>query len=183
MSVERKIVVRAMVKIWEEPKARRRYLWVWCESKGNSRNVAMVKKVVPSSLKWGQRAIDIERKFLGHSRRKLQRVLAIGRVEGRVLGETSEGKGKIKAIARLEHRERGEEGGKPEKARRPRKAIACVIRLSPTCKPRGNHQKREGHSLWDRWVSQRGKERLDHSPYMCHVRERERLLRGKCIKW
>ena len=61
--------------------------------------------------------------------------------------ETSKGRGRIKAIASIEKREREQEGGKPEKARSSRKAIAWVIWLSPTCKQRGNYQEGESHSL------------------------------------
>jgi hypothetical protein len=57
---------------------------------GYSLNVAIVKKVISLSLNWEQRAIDIERKYLGNSRRKWLRALAIRRVIDRVLEETGE---------------------------------------------------------------------------------------------
>jgi hypothetical protein len=77
-------------------------------------------------------------------------VLAIRQVSGRILEETSKVRDLIKAIASIESQEREREREETKKARSPRKAIAWVIWLSPTCKQRGNWQERESNSLHGR---------------------------------
>jgi hypothetical protein len=76
--------------------------------------------------------------------------MAIRRVSGRVLEETSKGRDKIKAIAGIERSQERERRRGAREGKKTKKGNRLCIWLSPTCNQRGKEYAKVSNSLHGR---------------------------------